>query len=64
MILLLNGDSEKIAVSAPKVGRRYEAIVLELHDFQALARLSPEMLHAWVEHWMLGFPPGPDDDTH
>lgn len=58
MILLNEGSiGEKLAVSAPKVGRVFDAVILEADDFAQLAKLTPEALHNWLTHWQCGFKP-------
>lgn len=58
MILLTEGEApEKLSVAAPKVGRRFEAIILEAIDVAQLAQLTPEGLHNWLTRWQCGFKP-------
>lgn len=58
MILLTEGEApHKLTVSAPKVGRQFEAIILEADDVAQLAKLTPEALHNWLTHWQCGFKP-------
>lgn len=64
MILLMDGEAEHVSVTAPKVGRQYEAIVLQAEDFAKLARLPAGALLEWVNAWWLGFPPDVNDDAN
>jgi len=58
-MILLDGDgmAEEVSVLAPKVGRQFTAITLDVTDFNKLSNLTPATLHGWLVEWRLGFRP-------
>jgi len=57
MILKDGAELNRMSVTEPKTGRRFNSMELDAHDVYWLRDLRPQRLHEWLAYWACGFKP-------